>query len=330
VTQFVQVSEDVETALGEGGAVVALETAAVTHGLPREPLAEAPPSVAPWWNSSLPANLALAMAMERAVRDRGATPATIGVIDGTLRIGMSRAELDRLARDTSASKASTRDLAMLTVRRESAGVTVAAALHACSIASPRPIRVLATGGIGGVHRGWPESIDVSADLAQLATTQACVVCSGVKSMLDAAATMELLDSARVPVVGFAVDHLPRFVCRADASSRLPCRADRAEDVSAQCMAHWTSVRAGSAVVAMRAIDASLALDAAEYERAVEQAEHAMREAGVSGPAVTPFLLARIASLTAGRSLRANLDALVGNALLAAEIARALARREAAE
>jgi len=330
VTQFVQVSEEVETALGEGRAVVALETAAVTHGLPPEPLADAPPSALPWWNSTLPANLALGLAMERAVRDRGATPATIGVIDGTLRIGMTPEELDRIARDTSASKASTRDLAMLTLRRESAGVTVAAALHACSIALPRPIRVLATGGIGGVHRGWPESIDISADLAQLATTQACVVCAGVKSMLDAAVTMELLDAARVPVVGFAVDHLPRFVCGTDASSRLPCRVDRAEDVGAMCMAHWIGLRAKSAVVTMRAIAPSLALDAAEFEKAVEHAERAMREAVVSGPAVTPFLLARIASLTAGRSLRANLDALVGNAMLAAEIAHAIAPREAAE
>jgi len=300
----VRVHSDVERALASSAPVVALETAVVTHGLAR------------------PENFDAARMMQAAVRAGGATPATIGVLGGDLVIGLDDQELATLAQDEHAMKVSTRDLALAAVRRINAGTTVASTLHACSLATPRPIRVFATGGIGGIHRGWAQHPDISADLHVLAFTPVCVVCAGAKSILDLPATLECLESLGVPVIGFRTDAFPRFVCENDANLRVPLRLDSAQEVAAFCRAHWLDFGLGSGVVVAAAVDQSLAVPLAEFEAACEGAERDANAHGIDGPRRTPFLLKSIAERTGGRSVAANLALLERNASLAASIATA--------
>lgn len=332
MTPGIRVHPEVQDALERGAAVVALESAVITSGLPREPLpghsrlksriGEA---------SDGPVNLELARAMERTVRDVGAIPATIAVIEGDLCIGLEDDELVMLATEKCAGKASVADLAALMASRATAGVTVSATLHACAILQskfPNPksqIRCFATGGIGGVHRDWQRLPDISADLRQIARTPACVVCSGAKSILDLPATLEHLESLGVPVIGYRTSQFPRFFSAGDDSLRLTHRADDAREIATICRTHWSTLGSASGMLLCNPPPEEFALPAGEIEAIIQSAEAAAEAQRIGGQARTPFLLAEIARLTRGRSLDANLALLLSNARIAAELARELSR-----
>jgi pseudouridylate synthase len=287
-----RVAGEVEAALAEGRGVVALETTLVAHGFPPGEGVE------------------VGLASEAAVRDGGAVPATIGVLDGTLVVGLSPAELERFTPD--ARKLGPRDLAAALVQGAPGATTVGGTLAACSAAG---ITVMATGGLGGVHRGWPTPPDVSADLQTLARAQVLVVSSGVKSLLDVPATAELLETLGVPVLGWQTDTLPLFYA-ADGGPGVSARVESATEAAAVADAHWQL--GGGGLLVGRPPDDSLD----DVEPLIERALAAAAAENVHGQAVTPFVLAYLHRESGGRTLRANRDLIVGNARLAAEIAAA--------
>jgi pseudouridine-5'-phosphate glycosidase len=298
----VVLSDDVSRALREGRAVVALESTILCHGLP------------------FPESLETHLAAEAAVRREGAVPALVAVVDGSARAGFSEAEAGALARSGRAvRKATTRDLGLLAARGESGATTVAATM---AIAAAAGIRVFATGGIGGVHRGAAETFDVSADLLELSRTRVAVVAAGAKAVLDLPKTLEALETLAVPVVGFGTSELPAFWVR---SSGLPLevRCDDAAEAARLLRAHWAWPASGGVLVANPVPEAA-ALPRDVVDGAIERSLAAAREEGVAGKAVTPFLLARLAQETAGRTLASNRALVVSNAAVAAQIAVALA------
>jgi pseudouridine-5'-phosphate glycosidase len=277
--------------------VVALESTVITHGLPR------------------PQNLQLAQDMERAVRDEGATPATVAFLDGQLHIGLNESELERLANEKEPYKVGPRDFATVITEEACGGTTVAGTMLACKHAG---IKVFATGGIGGVHR--ESSFDVSADLHALATIPMIVVCAGAKAILDLPATLEYLETMNVPVVGYGTDDFPAFYSR-ESGLGVSAKIDTPEGVVEFARAHWkTGLQ--SAVLVANPVPAGEAISKSEMEPLIEKASKEVKEKGIHGKEVTPFLLQRINELTKGRSMRANLALLLNNARLAAHIARA--------
>ncbi|MCP3902635.1 MAG: pseudouridine-5'-phosphate glycosidase [Planctomycetes bacterium] len=316
----VTVSAEVREALHDRRPVVALESAVLTHGLPRDPLdpALAPDDAA--WNHDGPTNMEAMRAMLRAVRDGGAVPAAIAVIDGALTIGADADALAHLAADDTAGKVATTNLAHVIAAGASAGTTVSATLTACRSAGPEPIRVLATGGIGGVHPGFGDRPDVSADLPELARTPACVVCSGAKSILDGPATLEVLEMLGVPVVGYGTDACPRFHARRWPGLTLSQRVDDPPAAARLCHAQWDVLGLRRGIVLASPVPEAYALDDAELDAALEAAERSTR---ARGAARTPELLSELVRTTRGRSLRANIALLVANARLAAQVAGAL-------
>ncbi len=291
----------VARALDRGQPVVALESTIITHGLPA------------------PHNLETALAVERAVRDGGATPATVAVLDGVLHVGLTEDELSRLAQaGPDVDKCSRRDLAAVIERGGTAGTTVAATMIAAALAG---IHVFATGGIGGVHPGAHRSFDISADLQELARTPVAVVCAGPKSILDIGLTLEYLETHGVPVITFGADELPAFHTR---ESGFPAsqRQDDPGAIARQLRIQW-GLGLGTGAVIANPIAESEAMPADEVARINAIAAREAEDAGVSGKALTPFLLSRIEALTEGRSLRANRALVESNAALAAKIAVAL-------
>jgi pseudouridine-5'-phosphate glycosidase len=288
------IQQQVQEALQQGWPVVALESTLIAHGLP------------------YPINVETALAAEDAVRAEGATPATIAVLHGKPTIGLSRDEITALGNDRTILKASRRDLAAAIAQSKSAATTVAATMW---LAHRAGIRVMATGGIGGVHRGAELSFDVSADLIELARTPVCVVCAGAKSILDIPKTLEMLEALGVPVVGYGTGTFPAFYVR---SSGLPvsARVDNIEDAGRLVQAHF---EIGGGILLTQPVAEGVALSANEFAEAMEEAERSLGK--LRGPAVTPGLLAKIAELTGGRSLRANRELIVTNARLAAQVAR---------
>lgn len=282
--------------------LVALESTVLTHGLPR------------------PQNLELARDMERAVREEGATPATIGFLDGSLHIGMTEPELERLANEKDPYKVGPRDFATVITNEACGGTTVAGTMLACKHAG---IKVFATGGIGGVHRDAP--FDISADLQALATIPMIVVCAGAKAILDLPATLEYLETMSVPVIGYGTDDFPAFYSRKSGLD-VTTSLDKPEDVVEFAKAHW---EAGlqSAVLVANPIPERDAIPGSEMEPIISQANREAREKDIHGKEVTPFLLQRIAELTKGKSMRANLALLLNNARLGAQIAKALRASE---
>ncbi|MGR3540899.1 MAG: pseudouridine-5'-phosphate glycosidase [Hasllibacter sp.] len=303
---MIEIASEVAGALAGGRPVVALESTIVTHGMP------------------LPRNIETARAVEAAVRDEGAVPATIAVLDGALRIGLDAAELDALARAGDVAKLSRADLALCLARGGTGSTTVAATMIAARAAG---IDVFATGGIGGVHRGAEATWDVSADLQELSQTAVTVVCAGPKAILDLPRTLEVLETLGVPVIARGQDELPAFWSRA---SGLPA-PQRMDDPDAMAAAHLAraalDVPGGQLIC--NPIPAAAEIPRAEIAPVVEAALADADAAGIAAKEVTPFLLGRVLELTGGRSLEANVALIVDNARLAARIAHAICRRRAA-
>ncbi len=291
-------SPEASAALAAGQPVVALESTVIAHGLPR------------------PHNLQLAQRLEAIIREQGATPATIAFLEGQVKIGLTDAELHYLANADNVLKVSRRDFPLAAARQLDGATTVAGTMIAAAWAG---IRVIATGGIGGVHRG--DRADVSADLPELERTSAAVVCAGAKSILDLPATLEWLETAGVPVIGFGTDEFPAFYSRS-SGLRLEARADNPAEAAALIRAKWTLELAGGVLIVVP-IPNEAALPNDVVEQAIAQALSEAEAQGVKGKRLTPFLLARVARLTGGASLRANLALLENNAKVAAQIAAAL-------
>jgi pseudouridine-5'-phosphate glycosidase len=258
--------------------------------------------------------------MEQAVREEGATPATIGFLDGSLHIGMSEAELERLANEEDADKVGPRDFATVIAKGGSGGTTVAGTMLACKHAG---LRVFATGGIGGVHRDAP--FDVSADLHALATIPMIVVCAGAKAILDLPATLEYLETMSVPVVGYGTDEFPAFYSR-ESGLDVSVRLDSPQEVVEFAKAHWQAGLQSTVLVA-NPLPKEAAIPGSEMEPFISQANREAHEKKVHGKELTPFLLQRITELTRGKSMKANLALLLNNARLAAQIAKSLHANE---
>ncbi len=288
----------VEAALAEGRALVALESTLITHGLP------------------YPANVETALAMEDAIREAGATPATIAILKGQITVGLTAHQIETLAKAKQVRKCSRRDLALAVGLGEDGATTVAGTMIVAHMAG---IRIFATGGIGGVHRGHP--FDVSADLIELGRTPVAVVCSGAKSILDLPLTLEVLETQGVPVVGFGVDALPAFYTR---SSGLPIDAcvDTPEQ-AAQIIRAAEKLGMTHGILFTVPVPEGHELPQANAEAAIAQATDEAEAQGIHGKALTPYVLARVAELTEGESRSANTALLVNNARTAARIARAL-------
>lgn len=298
--RHLDIAPQVEAALAAGGPVVALESTIITHGMP------------------YPQNAEMAAGVERIVREEGATPATIAVIDGRLKVGLAEAEREALARMRGAAKLSRADLAFAVAEGLTGGTTVAATMIAAHLAG---IRVFATGGIGGVHRGADKTFDISADLDELARTPVIVVSAGAKAILDTAKTLEVLETRGVPVVGFGTDVVPAFWSRWSPFA-VPLRLD-----SAQAIARFQRARddlgIGGGMLVANPVPQEAEIPAAAMEAHIAAAQAELDEKGIAGKAVTPALLARIFELTGGESLKTNIALVENNARLAARIAGAL-------
>jgi pseudouridine-5'-phosphate glycosidase len=266
-------------------------------------------------------NIEVALAMEQAVREAGAVPATIAVLDGRIVIGLANDEIERLGTAKGVLKASRRDLAPAITRCILAATTVAGTLACAALAG---IRFFATGGIGGVHRGAEMTLDVSADLLELGRAPVVTVCAGAKSILDLPRTLEYLETHSVPVIGYRTDELPAFYLR-ESGLRLSVRADAPAEVAALAEVLWASGLGGGIVVTCP-IPQEQALPREPIEAAIAEALGAADAAGIRGPAVTPFLLAYVADATGGESVAANRALLLNNATHAAQFARAYAER----
>jgi len=296
--QYLDIAADVAAALSSGKPVVALESTIISHGMP------------------YPKNVETAAAVEDVVREAGAIPATIAILGGRLKAGLSTDEIQHLGKQgTAVIKCSRRDLPFVVARKEDGATTVAATMIIAAMAG---IRVFATGGIGGVHRGVQETMDISADLEELANTNVAVVCAGIKSVLDIGRTLEYLETKGVPVVGYQTDTLPAFYTR-DSGFGVDYRVDTAAEVAAAMNIKWNMGLQGGMVIAVP-IPEEVALDSEEIDGVIDDAITAMQRQGITGKDTTPFLLARIAERTGGRSLEANIQLVKNNARVAAEIA----------
>jgi pseudouridine-5'-phosphate glycosidase len=302
-TPLLAVSPEVADALAGGRAVVALESTIITHGMPH------------------PQNLEMATRVEAIVRERGAVPATIAIMGGRLRVGLEPADLALLAQTgPAAAKASRRDVAALLNSGATAGTTVATTMQAAHLAG---IRLFATGGIGGVHRGAELSFDVSADLEELARTPVAVVCAGAKAILDIPKTLEMLETKGVPVIGYGTADFPAFWTRS-SGLRVDTQLDTPGEI-ADLLATQFSLGMGGVLIGNPIPQAS-AMDENVIATMIERALGDAAAAGISGQATTPFLLKRIFELTDGKSLVANIALVENNARVAADVAVALAER----
>jgi pseudouridine-5'-phosphate glycosidase len=299
---LLHVEPGVAAALAAGAAVVALESTIITHGMP------------------FPENLETAQAVEEIVREQGAVPATIALLEGQIHVGLNAVALKSLAQAKTVAKASRRDLAALMVRGESGGTTVASTML---IAAAAGIAVFATGGIGGVHRGAEETFDISADLMELGSTGVAVVCAGAKSILDIAKTLEYLETQGVPVLGYKTAELPAFYARSSGHG-LDYRFDTPEEL-ARVIAMQRRLGLKSGILIANPVPEADAIAAEAIEATIAQAVAEADAQGVSRKRLTPFLLERIATLTGGASLTTNIALIKNNAALGAQIAVELAK-----
>ena len=297
---YLDIREDVAKALGENRPVVALESTIISHGMP------------------YPQNVETALQVEEVIRKEGAVPATIAVIGGRMKAGLTKDEIEYFGKKgTAIAKASRRDLSTLIARGEDGATTVTTTMIIAHLAG---IKVFATGGIGGVHRGAETSFDISADLEELAATPVCVVCAGAKAILDLKLTLEYLETHGVPVIGYGTEELPAFYSRKSGLS-VDYRMDTPEEIAkALRIQHDIGMKGGMLVT--NPIPEEYAMDGDEINQAIEQALAEAKEKGIHGKETTPFLLARIKDITGGDSLASNIRLVFNNARLAARIAAA--------
>ncbi|HET7145318.1 MAG TPA: pseudouridine-5'-phosphate glycosidase [Anaerolineales bacterium] len=291
----IEITLEISRALRGGAPIVALESTVITHGLPR------------------PQNLELARNMEKQVRADGAIPATIALINGQIRVGLTDDELTTLSNVEAVLKVSHRDFATAKVKKMNGGTTVAGTMFASQMAG---IKVFATGGIGGVHK--ESSFDISTDLRALAEIPMIVVCAGAKAILDLPATLEYLETMGVPVVGYQTDEFPAFYSR-ESGLNVSVRLDSPDEVAEFAKAHW-DIGMRSAVLVANPVPQAVAISSSEMGPIIAKASKEAINKGIHGQELTPFLLSRIGELTQGKSLRTNLALLLNNAQLAAQIA----------
>ena len=303
--KYLDIAPEVRLALQQGQPVVALESTIISHGMP------------------YPQNVATALRVEAEVRNSGALPATIAVIDGRLTAGLSAAQIEALGRAGPAvAKVSRRDLPFIVATEQTGATTVAATMIIAAMAG---IRVFATGGIGGVHRGAAQTFDISADLQELARTPVAVVCAGAKSILDLGLTLEYLETHGVPVLGYRTGQLPAFFTQ-DSGFPVDYRLDDAGDIARLLQTKWAMGLGGGVVIA-NPIPTAHAMPRAVIDAAIAQALSDAHAQGISGKQTTPFVLERVNALTGGDSLAANIELVLNNARLASAVAVALAGLE---
>ena len=297
--KWMDISEEIQNSINENGPVVALESTIISHGMP------------------FPQNFETALEVERIIRKEGAIPATIAVVEGRIKIGLSNLELEQFAQGKKTVKVSSRDLPLAISQKQDGGTTVAATMICARIAG---ISIFVTGGIGGVHRGSEKTMDISGDLMELARTNVAVVCAGIKSILDIPRTLEYLETQGVPVIGYRTDEFPAFYTTTSGYS-VQSRINTAEEI-ARCMkVKWELGLDGGLVIANPVLPRD-AMDEVVIEEAIAKSLKEASEKGIDGKAVTPFLLERISQLTDGESLKTNIALVFNNALLGARIASA--------
>lgn len=295
---YVVISDEVKAALEANKPVVALESTIISHGMP------------------YPQNVATALNVEQVIRDNGATPATIAIIGGQLKVGLSKEEIEYLGKKgLEVTKCSRRDLPILIAKKEDGATTVATTMLIASMAG---VRVFATGGIGGVHRGATETFDISADLMELAQTEVAVVCAGAKSILDIGLTLEYLETQGVTVLGYGTDHLPAFYLR-DSGFGVDARVDSGKEVADMMKAKWAMNLRGGFIIG-NPVPEAYEEDKEQITTAIEQALKELEEQGIRGKESTPFLLAKVKELTGGDSLETNIQLVYNNAKVASQIA----------
>ena len=303
MNKLLAISTEVSAALAGAKPVVALESTIIAHGMP------------------YPANFEMAQEVEAIIREAGAVPATIAIIGGALKVGLTTAELKKFAVDgPQITKVSTRDLPYVVARKMDGATTVASTMRIAAMAG---IHVFATGGIGGVHRGAERSFDISADMMEFAESNVAVVTAGAKAILDLALTLETLETLGIPVVGYGTNDFPAFYSR-NSGHAVPMRCDTPEEIAHLMKAKWSMGLKGGVVVA-NPIPESSEIITSEITPVIEQAVAEANRLGISGKDVTPFLLAKLATVTGGRSLKANIALVKNNARVAAEIAKAFAK-----
>ncbi|MBF0806772.1 MULTISPECIES: pseudouridine-5'-phosphate glycosidase [unclassified Streptococcus] len=302
--QYLDIAPEVAAALEAGQPVVALESTIISHGMP------------------YPQNVEMAQTVEAIIREEGAVPATIAIMDGKYKIGLSEADLERLATEKDVAKVSRRDLALILAQKKIGATTVATTMIGAHLAG---IPFFVTGGIGGVHRGYEETLDVSADLEELAQTPVTVICAGAKSILDLPRTLEYLETKGVPVLGYQTDVLPAFYT-SKSPYKLNSRVDSVEEIAhMNKISHELGLTAGTLVV--NPIPTEYELDADYIDGIIAQAVVEAEEAGITGKDMTPFLLGKIVDLTDGESLKANIQLVYNNAKVGARIAKAYSQLE---
>lgn len=295
--KYLSYSAEVQEAIATGKPIVALESTIISHGMP------------------YPQNVKTAREVEQIIRDNGAVPATIALIDGEIKIGLSDDELEMFGNSQGVAKASRRDLGYLLATKQIGATTVAATMICADLAG---IRIFVTGGIGGVHRGAESTMDISADLEELAQTDVAVICAGAKSILDIGLTLEYLETKGVPVVGYGTDMLPAFYTP-ESEFTVNFRADNPKTVADMLRVKWDLQLKGGAVIA-NPIPQEDAIDKEFIDEIIQQALKEAHNEGIKGKDVTPFMLGKVKELTKGRSLDANIALVKNNAVIGAQIA----------
>ncbi|MEH7305522.1 pseudouridine-5'-phosphate glycosidase [Neobacillus drentensis] len=295
--QYITLSEEVRAAKEQGKPIVALESTIISHGMP------------------YPQNVKTAREVEQIIRDNGAVPATIAIVDGKIKIGLSDEELEMFGKSTDVAKASRRDLAYLIATKKLGATTVAATMICAEAAG---INIFVTGGIGGAHRGAETTMDISADLEELGQTNVAVICAGAKSILDLGLTMEYLETKGVPVIGYQTDVLPAFYTR-NSEFSVNFRADDVDTIASTLKVKWDLHLKGGAVIA-NPIPKEFAMDEKTINNVIESALNEAQERHISGKEVTPFLLGKVKELTGGKSLEANIALVKNNAVVGAKLA----------
>ena len=302
--KYLELSPEVEAALKEGRPVVALESTIISHGMP------------------YPANVDTARAVEQIVRDHGAVPATIAILNGKLKAGLTDEEIEYLGQATDVIKASRRDIPYIVAQGRNGGTTVGATMIVAALAG---IKVFATGGIGGVHRGAETTMDISADLEELGKTDVIVVCAGAKAILDLGLTLEYLETRGVPVLGYQTASLPAFYT-STSEFKVDYRVDSAREIAAIAQTKWDLNLSGGVLVT-NPIPAEYSMDPELINLAIENALDEAKVQGIQGNETTPFLLSRIKEITKGKSLDSNIQLVYNNAAVASDIAVELAKAE---